>query len=140
MGNRLLPDSRMDSYKLPLRTLPRSPGQYQEWVDACRGGSPAGSNFMDHSALVTEPAAKLRGKPMTKGSVLSIINSRPFAVASRAGGTDVSWFPSAVVGRSMPRSSLSPFLSVRQFRAFQAPPCDAPQGQARANPGGATAL
>src|ERR1044071_4545188 len=61
-----------------------------------------------------------------KGSVLSIINSRPFAVASRAGATDVSWFPSAVVGRSMPRSSLSPFLSARQFRAFQAPPCDAP--------------
>ena len=54
MGNRLIPESRMDSYKLPAKTLPRSPGHYQEWVNACRGGPPAGSNFPDHSALVTE--------------------------------------------------------------------------------------
>ena len=36
------------------KTLPRSPGHYQEWVNACRGGPPAGSNFVDHAALVTE--------------------------------------------------------------------------------------
>jgi predicted dehydrogenase len=54
MGNRLIPESRMDKYKLPPKTLPRSHGHYQEWVDACRGGPPAGSNFVDHSALVTE--------------------------------------------------------------------------------------
>ena len=54
MGNRLLPESRMDTYKLPPKTLPRSPGHYQEWVAACRGGPPAGANFVDHAALVTE--------------------------------------------------------------------------------------
>jgi predicted dehydrogenase len=54
MGNRLIPDSRQDHYRLPAKTLPRSPGHYQEWVDACRGGSPPGSNFVDHSGLVTE--------------------------------------------------------------------------------------
>ena len=54
MGNRLIPESRMETYKLPAKTLPRSPGHYQEWVNACRGGPPAGSNFPDHSALVTE--------------------------------------------------------------------------------------
>jgi predicted dehydrogenase len=54
MGNRLIPESRMETYKLPPKTLPRSPGHYQEWVDACRGGPAAGSNFVDHAALVTE--------------------------------------------------------------------------------------
>lgn len=54
MGERLIPESRMDTYKLPPKTLPRSPGQLQEWVAACRGGTPAGSNFADHSGLVTE--------------------------------------------------------------------------------------
>jgi predicted dehydrogenase len=54
MGNRLIPESRMDSYKLPSKTLPRSPGHYQEWVNACRGGPSAGANFVDHAALVTE--------------------------------------------------------------------------------------
>lgn len=53
MGNRLIPESRMETYKLPPKKLPRSPGHYQEWVDACRGGAPAGSNF-DHAGLVTE--------------------------------------------------------------------------------------
>lgn len=54
MGNRLIPDSLMESYKLPPKRLPRSPGHYQEWINACRGGPPAGSNFVDHAALVTE--------------------------------------------------------------------------------------
>jgi predicted dehydrogenase len=54
MNNRLIPDLRMETYKLPPKTLPRSPGQYQEWVNACGGGRPAGSNFVDHAALVTE--------------------------------------------------------------------------------------
>lgn len=54
MGERLVPDARMDAYRRPARTLPRSPGQYQEWVAACRGGAPAGSNFPGHSGLVTE--------------------------------------------------------------------------------------
>ena len=31
------------------RMLDRSPGHYQEWIDACKGGKPAGSNFVDHA-------------------------------------------------------------------------------------------
>lgn len=56
MGNRLIPDSRMDSYKVPPKILRRSPGHYAEWVRACRGGPRAGSDFADHSATVTEVA------------------------------------------------------------------------------------
>ncbi len=54
MGHRLVPESRMQSYGRPPTVLPRSPGQYKEWIDACRGGAPAGSDFVGHSGLLTE--------------------------------------------------------------------------------------
>jgi len=54
MGHRLVPESRMQSYGRPPKVLPRSPGQYQEWVNACRGGEPAGSDFVAHSGVLTE--------------------------------------------------------------------------------------
>jgi hypothetical protein len=42
---RLMPDARMKDYKLPPQVLTRSPGHYQDWVRACKGGDPACSNF-----------------------------------------------------------------------------------------------
>jgi len=54
MGHRLIPEARMKSVKQPPKVLPRSPGHYKEWVDACRGGAPAGSNFVDHGGPLTE--------------------------------------------------------------------------------------
>jgi len=53
MGHRLIPESKMKSYKRPPKTLPRSVGHYKEWIEACKGGKPAGSNF-DFAGLVTE--------------------------------------------------------------------------------------
>jgi hypothetical protein len=35
----------MRDYKQPPKTLPRSAGHHQEWVDACRKGTPTESNF-----------------------------------------------------------------------------------------------
>ena len=54
MGHRLVPESRMQRYGRPPKVLPRSPGQYKEWIDACRGGDPAGSDFVAHGSLLTE--------------------------------------------------------------------------------------
>ncbi|MCB1123150.1 MAG: hypothetical protein KJT03_16470, partial [Verrucomicrobiae bacterium] len=54
MEHRLVPESVMKAYGRPPRVLPRSPGQYKEWVDACRGGPPAGSDFVQHSGILTE--------------------------------------------------------------------------------------
>ena len=54
LGGRLIPETRMKEYTMPPRTLPRSPGQHQEWLDACKGGAPAGSNFVDHAAHLAE--------------------------------------------------------------------------------------
>jgi predicted dehydrogenase len=45
LSHRLLPESRNAEYGKPPKVLPRSPGHHQEWLNACKGGEPAGSNF-----------------------------------------------------------------------------------------------
>lgn len=51
---KLIPQSRMDSYKQPPKTLPRSAGNEREWLDACKGGkTKPGGNF-EFEGLVTE--------------------------------------------------------------------------------------
>ncbi len=42
---KLVPESRALEYGKPPQTLERSPGHYVEWINACKGGKPAGSNF-----------------------------------------------------------------------------------------------
>jgi len=50
----LIPKTKMDSYKQPPKTLPRSPGNEREWLDACKGGKDKpGGNFV-FSGMVTE--------------------------------------------------------------------------------------
>lgn len=44
-GVKLLPESRMKDYKEPAKTIPRSPGHHKEWIDACKNGTQAESNF-----------------------------------------------------------------------------------------------
>lgn len=80
MGQRLLPDSRMDTYRMPPKTLPRSPGHYHEWVAGIRGGPPPGSNFVDHAGPVTEVcllgnvAVRVQKKLVYDGPNLRITN------------------------------------------------------------------
>ena len=54
-GNpQIIPQSKMDAYKQPAKTLPRSPGNEREWLDACKGGkTKPGGNF-EFEGLVTE--------------------------------------------------------------------------------------
>src|ERR1700720_3659654 len=54
-GNpKIIPQSKMDSYRQPPKTLPRSPGNEREWLDACKGGKvKPGGNF-EFEGLVTE--------------------------------------------------------------------------------------
>jgi hypothetical protein len=54
-GNpKLIPQSKMDSFQPPNKTLPRSPGNEREWLDACKGGKvKPGGNF-EFEGLVTE--------------------------------------------------------------------------------------
>ena len=51
---RLIPQSKMDAYKQPPKTLPRSPGNEREWLDACKGAkTKPGGNF-EFEGMVTE--------------------------------------------------------------------------------------
>ena len=50
---RLIPEEKMQDYKRPDKTIPRVEGHHQNWIDACKGGPPAGSNF-DYAGPLTE--------------------------------------------------------------------------------------
>ena len=50
---RLLPDERMAEYTKPEPFLPRRKAHYRDWMNACKGGEPACSNF-DYSGPFTE--------------------------------------------------------------------------------------
>ena len=78
---KLIPQSKMDSYKQPPKTLPRSPGNEREWLDACKGGKvKPGGNF-EFEGMVTETlllgnvAARLGQKLNWKRSDLKVENS-----------------------------------------------------------------
>jgi len=50
---RLIPETAMRKFSVPPKTLRRTEGIYKEWIDACRGGEEASSNF-NVSGLLTE--------------------------------------------------------------------------------------
>ncbi len=54
LRHRLIPDAKAREFGKPPRILERSPGHYVEWIEACKGGKPAGSNFVDHAAHLAE--------------------------------------------------------------------------------------
>ena len=42
---KVIPESKMQEFKQPPKTLPRSPGNTEEWIAACKGGAAGGANF-----------------------------------------------------------------------------------------------
>ncbi len=87
LGYRLIPETRAKEYGKPPERIPRSIGHYLEWVEACKGGKPAGSNFPDHAGLLAQvvllgniairPALKdklTRTKLMWDGANMKITN------------------------------------------------------------------
>jgi predicted dehydrogenase len=54
-GNpRLIPEAKMKAYKQPPKTLPRSPGNEREWLDACKGSKDKPGGNFEFSGRVTE--------------------------------------------------------------------------------------
>ena len=49
---RLLPYEKTSSYQRPAESIPRSKGHHRDWLDACKGGPPASSNFEYGARLV----------------------------------------------------------------------------------------
>ena len=55
-GARIIPEEKMQVYIKSgpaKKTIKRVPGHHQDWIDACKGGDPASSNF-DYSGPLTE--------------------------------------------------------------------------------------
>jgi len=76
-GVRLIPQSRMDEYQRPPRTLPRLRGHQADWLEAIRKGTKAGSDFVSY------------GGPLTELAMLGVI-------AIRLPGTRLTWDAEAV--------------------------------------------
>jgi hypothetical protein len=53
LNPRLIPETAMQAYKLPGKTLKRSPGIHQEWIDAIKNGGKSSTDF-SYSARLTE--------------------------------------------------------------------------------------
>ena len=53
LGNTAYPQSCAEAAANLAHSIERSPGHYQEWLNACKGGKPAGSNF-DFAGPLTE--------------------------------------------------------------------------------------
>jgi hypothetical protein len=45
LDSTILPVSLRNSYKAPTPYIPSSPGHEEEWIAACKGSKPAGSDF-----------------------------------------------------------------------------------------------
>lgn len=54
LGNTIYPEARRKEVGDVPRTLPRSPGHHQEWINACKGGEEPGSNFPNWAAPLAE--------------------------------------------------------------------------------------
>jgi len=50
---RIIPERMMQEYERPEKTLARSKGHHRDWLDACKGGKPASSNF-NYAGVMTE--------------------------------------------------------------------------------------
>ncbi len=79
---RVIPEARMQELlpKLPPKTLPRiAGGHWAEWVEACKGGAPAGANF-EYSARLTETvllscvAVRARRKILWDSAAMKVTN------------------------------------------------------------------
>jgi hypothetical protein len=51
----LLPAEKFEGFELPPKTIPRTIGHYQEWIEAAKGGPAANCNF-DFATLINETA------------------------------------------------------------------------------------
>jgi predicted dehydrogenase len=76
LNDKILPAALRESYKAPAPYIPSSPGHEEEWILACKGGAPAGSDFewagpltetvlLGNIAIRNEIKEKLGGEVMT---------------------------------------------------------------------------
>ncbi len=85
-GVRIIPESKMREYKLPDKTIPRTRGHHQDWLDAIRNGTRAGSDFS-------------YGGPLTEIAMLGVI-------AIKMPGVKLQWDPVAMQFPNCPEANV----------------------------------
>ena len=68
-GVRMIPEAKMKAYKLPEKTIPRAKEHHQDWLEAIRKGTKAGSDFsyggpLTELAMLGVIAIKLAGQKL----------------------------------------------------------------------------
>ena len=66
---RLIPETKMQAYRQPPKTLPRSIGHHKEWVEACKGNGTTRSSFefagpLTEAVLLGTLSVRLGGKKL----------------------------------------------------------------------------
>jgi predicted dehydrogenase len=84
-GVRILPQSKMDAYKRPAKTIPRVKEHHQDWLQAIRNGTKADSDFS-------------YGGPLTEIAMLGVI-------AIKMAGTKLQWDAEAMRFTNSPEAN-----------------------------------
>ena len=84
---RIIPESKMQEYKRPEKTIPRSPGIHEEWVEAIKKGEKSTTDF-SYSGTLTEV--------MLLGNV---------AVATKAKNTKLEWDGKKMEFKNLPEAN-----------------------------------
>ncbi len=81
---KLIPDSKMQAFSIPSKSLPRSVGHYNEWILACKNGLATRSNFefagpLTEALLLGMISVRLDGKNLLWDSANMKITNVPEA-------------------------------------------------------------
>jgi hypothetical protein len=81
---RLIPESRQREFTPPPKTLPRSIGHHEEWIQACKTGSATESNFgfagpLTEAVLLGSVAIRMEGELLQWDSANMKIPNAPEA-------------------------------------------------------------
>ena len=81
---RIVPVSKMRAYQRPAKTLARSIGHHQEWIKACKEGTPTESDFafagpMTEAVLLGTVCVRLGGHKLYWDSESMKVTNRPEA-------------------------------------------------------------
>lgn len=83
---RLIPESKHREFTPPAKTLPRSIGHHQEWIQACKKGTPTESDFsfagpLTEAVLLGSVAIRMQGEELVWDSASMKIPNSPEAEA-----------------------------------------------------------
>ena len=101
LDGRIIPESKQKEYAMPEKTIKSSPGHYQEWIAACKGGEPAGSCF-DWAGPLTEVV--LLGNIALRVELKEQLSKAAVTVASATGRPRTGATPASRSSRRWPPS------------------------------------